>query len=380
MYERFYGFREAPFELTSNPRFLFFTAQHREALCNLEYGLSSAKPITVLIGEAGTGKSTLLRAALASDLCRHVTCVFLDNPTLTRAEFLETLASRFELGAGAGSKASLLGGLESVIRRRHARHEITALVIDEAQALPTEILEEIRLLANMETPTQKLLPVVLAGQPELAARLNEPGLRQLKQRIALRCELKPLELSDTAAYIASRIRTAGGDPANIFTRQAVTLIHEFSRGLPRTISVMCDNALMSGFALDQRPVDGDIVMEVCRDFDLGVGAPAVAKAAVATPSVTRSVAATPSVTKPAVAAPSVATPSAATPAVAASAAAAPPVAPIVALQKAPHHLALVAQGAHEAAPVKTVAAAAVEAAPRPPREVTERPASMLGLR
>jgi general secretion pathway protein A len=269
MYERFYGFREAPFQLTSNPRFLFFTAQHREALCNLEYGLSSAKPITVLIGEAGTGKSTLLRAALESAMCRHVRCVFLDNPTLTRAEFLETLASRFELaGAADMSKASLLGSLESVIRRRHARREITALVIDEAQALPNEILEEIRLLANLETPTQKLLPVVLAGQPELAERLNEPRLRQLKQRIALRCELKPLDLPDTAAYIASRIRTAGGDPANIFTRQAVTLIHEHSHGLPRTISVMCDNALMSGFAVDQRPVDGDIVLEVCRDFDL----------------------------------------------------------------------------------------------------------------
>ena len=137
MYERFYGFREAPFELTSNPRFLFFTAQHREALCNLEYGLSSAKPITVLIGEAGTGKSTLLRAALESEMCRHVTCVYIDNPTLTRAEFLETLAARFDLGGNAQkSKASLLGGLESVIRRRHARREMTALVIDEAQALP----------------------------------------------------------------------------------------------------------------------------------------------------------------------------------------------------------------------------------------------------
>jgi len=270
MYTRFYGFREAPFELTANPRFLFFTAQHREALCNLEYGLSAAKPVTVLIGEAGSGKSTLLRAALDSDRCRHVRCVFLDNPTLTRVEFFETLASRFELGGNAEkSKASLLGSLESIIRGRQSRGEITALVVDEAQALPDEILEEIRLLANMETPTSKLLPVVLAGQPELAARLNEPHLRQLKQRIALRCELKPLDLPDTAAYIASRIRTAGGDPANIFTREAVTLIHEYSHGLPRTVSVMCDNALMSGFALDQRPVDGDIVREVCRDFDLG---------------------------------------------------------------------------------------------------------------
>ena len=269
MYERFYGFREAPFELTSNPRFLFFTAQHREALSNLEYGLSVAKPVTVLIGEAGTGKSTLLRAALASEMCRHVTCVFIDNPMLTRAEFFETLASRFDVGANAqSSKATLLGRIEWIVRSRQSRREITALVVDEAQALPDEILEEIRLLANLETPTSKLLPVVLAGQPELAARLNDPRLRQLKQRIALRCELKPLDLSDTAAYIASRIRTAGGDPANIFTREAVTLIHEFSHGLPRTISVMCDNALLSGFGLDRRPVDGDIVREVCRDFDL----------------------------------------------------------------------------------------------------------------
>ena len=155
---------------------------------------------------------------------------------------------------------------------------MTALIVDEAQAIPNEILEEIRLLANMETATSKLLPVVLAGQPELADRLKEPSLRQLKQRVALRCELKPLDLPQTAAYIASRIRTAGGDPANIFTREAVTLIHEYSRGLPRTISVMCDNALTSGFALDQRPVDGDVVREVIRDYDLQAAA-AVAPAA-----------------------------------------------------------------------------------------------------
>jgi len=277
MYERFYGFREVPFELTANPRFLYFTPQHREALCHLEYGLSVAKPVTVLIGEAGTGKSTLLRAALASEKCRHITCILIDNPTLTRAEFFETLASRFELsGRAESSKASLLNRLESIVRERQAHRKITALIVDEAQAVPDEILEEIRLLANMETATSKLLPVVLAGQPELAERLKQPSLRQLKQRVALRCELKPLDLPQTAAYIASRIRTAGGDPANIFTREAVTLIHEYSRGLPRTISVMCDNALTSGFALDQRPVDGDVVREVIRDYDLQAAAAAPA--------------------------------------------------------------------------------------------------------
>ena len=275
MYERFYGFREVPFELTANPRFLYFTPQHREALCHLEYGLSVAKPVTVLIGEAGTGKSTLLRAALASEKCRHITCILIDNPTLTRAEFFETLAARFELtGRAESSKASLLNCLEAIVRERQALRKITALIVDEAQAVPDEILEEIRLLANMETATSKLLPVVLAGQPELAERLKQPSLRQLKQRVALRCELKPLDLPQTAAYIASRIRTAGGDPANIFTREAVMLIHEYSRGLPRTISVMCDNALTSGFALDQRPVDGDVVREVIRDYDLQVAAAA----------------------------------------------------------------------------------------------------------
>jgi type II secretory pathway predicted ATPase ExeA len=272
MYTKFYGLRQRPFELTSNPKFLFLTPQHREALSTLEYGLSSAKPITVLTGEAGTGKTTLLRAALESDNCRQVNHVFLDNPTLSRVEFMEMVAARFGFGEFT-SKPRLLDSLESLIRRRHSRREITALVIDEAHVLPNEILEEIRLLGNLETTTEKLLPVVLVGQPELAQRLNDPTLRQLKQRVALRCNLPPLNLQDTAAYIASRIRTAGGDPVNIFTREAVALIYERSRGVPRTISVMCDNALISGFALDRWPVDEDIVLEVCQDFDLGATSP-----------------------------------------------------------------------------------------------------------
>lgn len=269
MYQRFYGLRELPFELTPNPTFLFFSARHREALSNLQYGLSSAKPVTVLIGEAGTGKTTLLRAALESERCRHVRCVYLNNPTLTRDEFVQTLAVCFGLSSRAAeSKAALLAELENLLKTRRAEGEITALVIDEAQSLTVELLEEIRLLANIETPTQKLLPLVLAGQPELADRLNDVALRQLKQRVALRCEVSPFDLPETAGYIATRVRTAGGEASRLFTREAVTLIHQYSRGIPRTISVICDNALVSGMALGRQPVDRAIVLEVASDFDL----------------------------------------------------------------------------------------------------------------
>jgi type II secretory pathway predicted ATPase ExeA len=274
MYQRYYGLRELPFELTTNQNYLFLTAQHREALSNVRYGLSSAKAITVLIGEAGTGKTTLLHAALESDACRNVQCVFLNNPALTRSEFIQILSDRFNLSERAAeSKAVLLAELNKVLRERRARGGITALVIDEAQSLSGELLEEIRLLANMETSTEKLLPLVLAGQPELRDRLNEPGLRQLKQRVTLRCQIVPLSLEETSAYIAFRIRVAGGDASKLFTREAVTLIHQKSRGIPRVISVMCDNALVNGCALERRIIDRTIVADVARDFDLGADEP-----------------------------------------------------------------------------------------------------------
>jgi len=278
MYLRFFGLRELPFELTPNPKFLFLTPQHREALSNLQYGLFSAKSMTVLIGEAGTGKTTLIRTALESERCRNVTCVYLSNPALKRDEFVELLANRFGLGARASaSKAALLDELEGVLLQRRARGEVTALVVDEAQSLGLDLLEEIRLLANAETATEKLLPVVLAGQPELRDRLNDPSLRQLKQRVALRCEIAPFALQDTAAYIAARIKHAGGEAARLFTREAVTLIHEHSRGIARTVNVVCDNALLAGFGLGRRPIGREIVLEIIRDFDLNaVAAPAVA--------------------------------------------------------------------------------------------------------
>lgn len=269
MYEQHYGLRELPFELTANPKFLVLTAQHREALSNLQYGLASAKPLIVLIAEAGMGKTTLLRTALESEACKKVHCVHLSNPTLTRQDFARTLAMHFELSPQAAeSKAVLLRDLERMLRERRAKGEITALVVDEAQSLSTALFEEIRLLANIESNTEKLLPLVLAGQTELAQRLEEPALRQLKQRVALRCEIRPFTVSETAGYIASRIRTAGGNGFRLFTREAVASIHEHSKGIPRTINVICDNTLISGMALNRQPVDQKIVIEVCRDFSL----------------------------------------------------------------------------------------------------------------
>ena len=268
MYRPFFGLQERPFDLTPNPRFLILTDGHREALSTLEYGISSRKGITLLVGEAGTGKTTLIRAA-AGRQPERVHCVHLHNPALTRDEFVETLATSFGLPARAGlSKASLLTELETMLRQRHAAGDLTVLIVDEAQSIPLELLEEIRLLANIETDDSKLLSVILAGQPELAARLNQGELRQLKQRVALRCELRPLSEMETIAYIAGRLRAAGGVAGQIFTREAVRTIYARSGGIPRTISVIADNALVTGFALGRKPVTNAMVEEVCRDFDL----------------------------------------------------------------------------------------------------------------
>jgi len=268
MYEQFYGFRERPFDLTPNPRYLVLTDSHREAVSNLEYGIASRKGLTLLIGEAGSGKTTVIRTAVERQPSR-VQCVHLHNPTLSREEFVEMLATRFGLSPEAAkSKTLMLLELEALLKKRHELGETTVLIVDEAQSLPLELLEEIRLLANIETDYEKLLSVIIAGQPELATRLNDQSLRQLKQRVALRCMLRPLTLQETAGYIAGRIRAAGGVGAQVFTREAVALIHEHAQGIPRTISVIADNALLGGFAAGQRPVGSQIVRDVCRDFDI----------------------------------------------------------------------------------------------------------------
>jgi general secretion pathway protein A len=269
MYERYFGLRERPFDLLPNPRFLYLAPRHREAFSNLQYALTAPKGLTLLLGEAGTGKTTLVQSVLAELDRDNVECVLISNPTLTRDEFYEHLATSFGLGPDvADSKTRFLFEFRKHLQARHAAGRLSALVLDEAQSLPYELLEEVRLLSNIETATVKLLNVVLAGQPELAARLNEPGLRQLKQRISLRCQIEPLTFQETAAYIAGRLRIAGGNPAAIFSREAILAIHEASGGIPRVVNVICDNALTGGFAAQVKPVLKATVDEVCRDFDL----------------------------------------------------------------------------------------------------------------
>jgi general secretion pathway protein A len=269
MYERFFGLQERPFDLVPNPRYLFLSTRQREAFSNLRYGLTASRGMTLLLGDAGTGKTTLLQSVL-SDLDRGtVECVLISNPTLSRAEFYQHLTAGFGLAPGAGaSKTQFLFELRRHLEARQSAGQVSAIVLDEAQSVPYELLEEVRLLGNMETQTAKLLNVILAGQPELGARLNEAELRQLKQRIGLRCELTAFDLPETAAYIAGRLKIAGGEPAGIFTRDAILAIHDAASGVPRTVNVVCDNALMGGYAAQAKPVTRLIVEEVCRDFDL----------------------------------------------------------------------------------------------------------------
>lgn len=266
MYLQFYGLKDIPFSLTPDPRFLYFTASHREVMANLHYGIQHGKGLIVATGEVGTGKTTMLRAMI-SRLDRSVLTSYIFNPGLTVPELYQHLAADFGF-APYTSKADALQKFGRLLMMRHSRGLRTVLVVDEAQGLPRELLEEIRLLLNFETYTEKQLQIVLTGQPELRTLLNSADLRQLKQRISLRCEIKPIKTDEVSGYIRTRLKVAGATRLDLFTPDAVALIYRASEGIPRLINNICDNALLSGYAANARTISAEIISEVAESLDL----------------------------------------------------------------------------------------------------------------
>ena len=272
MYEPYYNLKERAFNLTPDPRFLYFTERHCEALANLVYGIRERKGFLVLSGEVGTGKTTLINALLDTLERANVLSALIFNPILSVSEFFEYLMNEFNLKASGRSKSQILVTLNSLLLERYRMGQVTVLIVDEAQNLSSELLEEIRLLTNLETATEKLLQILLVGQPELSLKLNSPDLRQLKQRINLRCSLDPLSMFETKEYINTRLEIAGLPNQQLFPDATIGEIFRCSGGIPRLINTICDNALLTGYACDAKIVGIEIIREVCEDLEIVNGA------------------------------------------------------------------------------------------------------------
>ena len=267
MYIEFYGLKELPFALTPDPRFIYFTPSHTEVMANLHYGIESGKGLIVVTGEVGTGKTTMLRWVMKR-LDRTVMVAYIFNPRLSVTEFYQHLATLFDI-QNWETKSDLLFELGKVLDSRHSRGLRTVLIVDEAHGLSPQVLEEIRLLCNFESDTAKQLQIVLTGQPELRDVLNYPELRQLKQRVALRCEIKALSnVEETAQYINSRLKVAGAQYPDIFSPGAVDYIFRCTAGIPRAINNLCDNAMLNGFAASEQIISRAMIQEVAETFDV----------------------------------------------------------------------------------------------------------------
>src|SRR5271170_4396468 len=277
MYKAFYSLKRNPFEITPDPTFLFPTRRHNEALAALYYGVRRRKGFVVLTGEVGTGKTLLLRCLLQSLRQNDdVKYAYVFNGRLSPLEFLQYIAGDLGLPAVGKNKSELLLQLAGYVVSRGQKNLTTVLVVDEAHHLSAEILEEIRLLTNLETADEKLLQILLVGQPELDDKLDSPGLRQLKQRIALRSHLQPLSSEETKGYIQRRLQLAGSPyPAALFPPETIAAVYQHSQGLPRLINTICENALIAAYARQMRSVSPDIIDDIATDFRLGVQTPRV---------------------------------------------------------------------------------------------------------
>lgn len=272
MYKSFYNLKRNPFEITPDPSFLFPTKRHNEALAALYYGVRRHKGFVVMTGEVGTGKTLLVRCLLQLLNQNDIAYAYVFNGRLSPLEFLQYVAADFGLSSSGKNKGELLLMLSNYVISRHQKKLTTVLVVDEAHHVSAEILEEIRLLTNLETTQQKLLQILLVGQPELDEKLDSVELRQLKQRISLRSQLQPLDPEETRGYIQRRLQVAGANPkaAALFPAETIASVYRHSRGIPRLINTVCENALISAYAKQAPSVTPDIIEEIAADFRLGV--------------------------------------------------------------------------------------------------------------
>ena len=268
MYKKFFGLQANPFNPNPDPRFLFLTGATREALAALAYGIRNKKGFLLLTGEVGTGKTTLINRLLEWLNEENVATAFIFNSRLNEGEFFDFVLHDFGIDCNAPEKSQRLIRLNEWLVDRYRERRAAVLIVDEAQNLSAEVLEEIRLLTNMETTREKLLQIVLSGQPELEEKLRLPELRQLRQRITIRCQTCPLTRDEMQSYVAERLRIAGANGTPIFSLEAVDTIYKHSGGIPRIANLLCEHSLINAFAEEIRPVPARIVEEVSHEFEL----------------------------------------------------------------------------------------------------------------
>ena len=267
MYKSYFGLRENPFNVNPDPRYLYLTKQIEEALTGLMYGIQTRKGFITLTGEVGTGKTTLVNRLLDWLRQRRTRTAFLFNSRMNTSHLFDFILAEFEIACESRTKSQQLMKLNQWLLERYRAGETAVLIIDEAQNLSYPVLEEIRMLTNLETSTEKLLQIVLSGQPELEEKLKLPQLRQLKQRITLRCKTAPLTKEQTHAYIAERLRIAGSGE-QIFSLEAMDTVHMYSLGIPRVVNLLCEHALINTYVEQERVVSPKIVEDIAREFQL----------------------------------------------------------------------------------------------------------------
>jgi len=276
MYKKFFGLRENPFNVNPDPRYLFFTQAMEEAMSALTYGIDTRKGFLLLTGEVGTGKTTLLNRLLDWLRGRNVATAFVFNSHLNVNQLFDFILNDFEIPCEERSQSLRQIRLNEWLLGRYREGQSAVLIVDEAQHLSFEVLEEIRMLTNLETATEKLLQIVLSGQPELEDRLKLPQLRQLRQRITIRTKTRPLTLDETRGYITERLRIAGGDSREIFSADAIIAIHKYAKGIPRVTNLLCEHTLINAYVDQQAEVQPALVEEVAREFELQEAAPSAA--------------------------------------------------------------------------------------------------------